>query len=90
MRRSEPQISPALFKPLLDLDKIKRGTKVYKTNDQKEVHWQHTVYTIDRAVKGGMLLKDTHGKPVLVPDDELDNLFVYEGHVDTREHISLQ
>lgn len=79
-KTTEPQISPNRFTPLMELDTIKKGTKLYKVNDQTEVHWQYTVYTLLGDHPDGLICKDADGKTVLIENWELDKCFVYKGH----------
>lgn len=87
-RTTEPQMSPALFRELFELDTVKKGTKIYLANDQKEVHWQHTVFTIKCSCNEGMLCTDANGKLVLVTNEELEKCYVYAGDVKIKEHAT--
>jgi hypothetical protein len=85
-RKTPPQISPGLFKKLLDNDSIDRGTKIYLPLDQSEVHWQHKVFTIlgidnDKKV---LLVLDANKNPHAIPFDELGAYYVLINNVESK------
>lgn len=84
LRRTDPQMSPNLFKSIAELDAIKKGTRVYLLHDTKKTHWSQTMYTIERAVERGMMVKDTNGKILIIED--WDSLKIYTGHIESKEH----
>lgn len=61
-KREEPQLTVQKFKPLLDFDEITKGTKIFKKNDQKKVHWEYTSYIITGVSDTHLLCKDAEGK----------------------------
>lgn len=85
-KRTEPQISPGLFKKLLEFDNIDKGTKIYLPLDQKEVHWQHKVFTIKGIdnKKQVLIVTDADKKPNIIPFDELESYWVLINHVDSK------
>lgn len=85
-RKTLPQISPGLFKKLLDFDSIDKGTKIYLPLNQSEVHWQHKVYTIigiDNQKKA-LLVKEANGSAKDIPFSELGDYWVLINNVDSK------
>lgn len=77
-RREDPQIAESQLIPVLELDEIDKGRKIYKSNDQKEVHWQLNglkVMGIDND-KEVLICEDAGGKPTVVPFHQLGNYYV--------------
>lgn len=73
-KREQPQLTVNRFKPLLDLDEVERGLKIFQKNDQKEVHWEYTIYIIAGTSKTHLLCRDTTGKPVAFAWEDLPGL----------------
>lgn len=78
MRRTEPQLSPDKYIPLLELNNIKRGTIIHKPNDLSQVHWQFTSFKVtgidnDRQV---LICRDMDDTPVVLPFNELNEFYV--------------
>jgi hypothetical protein len=77
-RREEPQIKENQLIPVLKLDTIEKGRKIYKENDQKEVHWQLNglkVTGIDND-KQVLICLTPAGDPTVVPFHHLSNYYV--------------
>lgn len=74
---AQPQISPDLFRKLMDYPEIDRGTKVYQMLDQRKSHWQFKCYTIKGVCNKGLICLDDQGKPTLLNPH---SLFIYQGH----------
>lgn len=77
-RREPPQIAQDMLVPVLELDEIEKGRKIYRVNDQKEVHWQlnsFTIYGIDNE-KQVLIVKDTREKLSTIRFKELDEYVV--------------
>lgn len=78
MRKEEPQIEETKLIPLLELDSIEKGRKIYRKNDQKKFHWQLTRFKIkgidnDKEV---LICLDDSGKSCTIPFSELDQYLV--------------
>lgn len=89
-KRTAPQISPGLFKKLLDFDKIEKGTRIYLELDQTKVHWQHKSYIITGIDNGKqvLLVKDANEKPHAIPFDLLGAYWVLVNHVTSKYSYS--
>lgn len=77
-RREEAQISDNQLIPVLELDELDKGRKIYKTNDQKEVHWQLNGFKVkgidnDKEV---LICEDSLGKAMVIPFHELNQYYV--------------
>lgn len=70
-KREEPQLTVNKFRPLLELDEIDRGTKIFRKNDQKEVHWEYTSFTIIGVSEDALLCRDSNGRKIAFTWDSL-------------------
>lgn len=63
-RRTEPQLTVNGFKPLSDYDEVPIGTKLFRENDQEEVHWEYTTFILKGIINNRLIATDTNGKVV--------------------------
>ena len=78
-KATQPQISPARFQSILELDEIDKGRKIYKMLDQTKSHWQFECYWIKgQAQGGGLIAFDEDGKLHILKCSS--KLYIYKGH----------
>lgn len=91
MRREEPQINQNQMIPLLELDNVEKGRRIYKTNDQKKVHWQLNSYKIKGIdnEKEVLICEDSDKKPLVIPFKSLGDYMVMKFGYDSEDLIPL-
>jgi|SRR6478736_665642 len=91
MRREEPQINQNQMIPLLELDNVEKGRRIYKTNDQKKVHWQLNSYKIKGIdnEKEVLICEDSDKKPLVIPFRSLGDYMVMKFGYDSEDLIPL-
>ena len=64
--------------PLLELDSIEKGRKIYRKNDQKKVFWQLTSFKVMGINNEAQVLicKDAQGKHTVIPFSHLPDYVV--------------